>query len=133
MAQGWFNFYTASTKGTSAGTSPLAQNVFHHPTPEAIEVMREEGVDISEQPVTALTPEIAKTAERIVVLCQPSDAPDYIHNHPNVIFNELEDPFGKTIDVYRSVREEIRLFIQTLLPKNELSHPGLNLDSARHS
>lgn len=115
MAQGWFNHYTQSQKGSSAGTNPLAAHLFSHPTNEAIQVMAEEGIDISGQPVTALTPEIASRAEQIIVLCQIEDCPEYLRQHSNIIYRHVEDPFGKNLDEYRSAREQIRLIIQELV------------------
>jgi protein-tyrosine-phosphatase len=116
MAQGWYNHYTQSSQSCSAGTNPLAAHLFSHPTPESIQVMAEEGIDISDQPVRALTPDMAAQAERVVVLCQPQDCPDYLQQHPTVVYREIEDPFGKNLDEYRSAREQIRLVVEDLLP-----------------
>jgi protein-tyrosine-phosphatase len=115
MAQGWYNYYTHSQRGSSAGTSTIS-HLFHQPTDEASTVMIEEGINISQQSVTQLTPQLAQQADRLVILCKPSDCPNYIHQHPQAVFNEIEDPFGKNTDFYRSVREQIRLLVQTLLP-----------------
>jgi protein-tyrosine-phosphatase len=114
MAEGWFNHYTSSQRGFSAGTGAVAR-LFTHPTNEAIAVMAEEGIDISQHHPQPLTPDLAAQADRVVVLCKRSDCPDYLINHPNITFNEVEDPYGKTLDLYRSVREQIRLLIETLI------------------
>jgi protein-tyrosine-phosphatase len=118
MAEGWYNHYTQSQRGTSAGTNPMTPHMFKHATESAITVMSEEGVDISEQQVKLATPEMINHADQIVVLCDPNLVPDYIKTNPKTTINELEDPWGQNLDFYRSTREQIRLLVQKLLATN---------------
>ena len=76
-------------------------------------MMNELGIDLSEAPTTRLTPELAETTSLLITMgC--GDACPYV---PGVIRDDwsLEDPKGKSIETVRSIREEIRRRVETLL------------------
>ncbi len=115
MAEGWYNHYTDSYQGSSAGTNPITIHMFRQPTDEAIQVMAEEGVDISHQTVKPVTPEMVEQADKVVVFCDLDECPEFIVNSPKTIHRPVPDPFAKNIDEYRSAREQIRLIVQELI------------------
>ncbi len=104
MAEGWARHLglEAASAGTHPGTT-VATN--------AIEVMAEKGIDISQQ--------------------SPSRIDDYNHTEfdkvfsmgcgvqcPNISFNgdwQLDDPVGKGIDVYRKTRDVIEEQVRALI------------------
>ena len=96
----------------------MTAHMFKHAAAETIQVMAEEGIDISHHPVTAVTPELVKNADRVVVLCEPEVCPPYVLQHPNLLLRPVDDPWAKNIEEFRSAREQIRLIVQELLPDN---------------
>ncbi|MEM3556089.1 MAG: arsenate reductase ArsC [Candidatus Micrarchaeia archaeon] len=110
MAEGFFNFHNRNPeyKGISAGTKP-AESV----KPLAVEVMKEKGIDISNQKPKKLTFEMIERAERIVtmgctegcVAVSPEKTVDW----------KLEDPAGKSVEKFREVRDEIERRVRELV------------------
>jgi protein-tyrosine phosphatase len=92
------------------------------PTPEAIEVMQEENIDISSYLSKPFSKSLAKSADIILVMAQMHK--EFILNTlPEVkdkvyLFKEfadltdqdkdITDPLGQPISVYKTIKEEIR-------------------------
>ena len=97
-------------KVKSAGTKP-AKEV----NPQAIDVMKEKGIDISGQSPTILTPEMVKEADYCISMgCGVEEScPANLYNR----FEdwELEDPWGQDIEVYRKTRDKIEVLVKQLL------------------
>jgi arsenate reductase len=110
MAAALFNSLADPTKAraVSAGTNP-------GPTvhPEVVAAMNELGMDLSAAKTTKLTQELAGTANVLITMGCGDECP-YV---PGVIRDDwpLEDPKGKSIDTVRSIREDIRLRVETLI------------------
>ena len=110
MAAALFNSLAdpAKAHAVSAGTNP-------GPTvhPEVVAAMNELGIDLSTATTTKLTPELAGTANMLVTMGCGDECP-YV---PGVIRDDwpLEDPKGKSIDTVRSIREDIRRRVKTLI------------------
>jgi len=81
--------------------------------PAVVEAMEELGVDLSEEFPKPLTDEVVRAAD-VVITMGCGDACPYV---PGVIRDDwsLEDPKGKSIETVRSIREEIRRRVETLL------------------
>jgi arsenate reductase len=84
----------------SAGTAPAER--IH---PEVIEVMREEGIDLSERTPQLLTRELADWAD-IVVTMGCGDQCPYIPGRRYIDW-DLPDPKGQTTDRVRVICDEI--------------------------
>jgi arsenate reductase len=110
MAAALFNSLADPTKAhaVSAGTNP-------GPTvhPEVVAAMNELGMDLSAAKTTKLTPELARTANMLVTMGCGDECPFV----PGVIRDDwpLEDPKGKSIDAVRSIREDIRRRVESLI------------------
>jgi len=114
IAEALFNHYNKNPEysGISAGTDP-AQSIKQ----EAIEVMREKGLDISKQRPKMLTLEMAQKAHKIYTmgcvktcpLTPPEKTEDW----------ELEDPAGKPIEKFREVRDDIERRIRKSIAELE--------------
>ncbi len=110
MAEGFFNFYNRNPEyvAISAGTAPSKST-----KPFAIEIMKENGIDISKQIPKILTWEMAQNAERVYTmgcinacpLTPPEKTKDW----------KLEDPAGESIEKFREVRDEIERRIKRLV------------------
>ena len=114
MAAALFNSLADPTKAraVSAGTNP-------GPTvhPEVVAAMNELGIDLSAAKTRRLTPELAGTANMLVTMGCGDECP-YV---PGVIRDDwpLEDPKGKSIDIVRSIREDIRRRVETLIASED--------------
>ena len=110
MAAALFNSLADPRKARaiSAGTSPGSG--IH---PEVMAAMNEVGIDLSAATPTRLTPALAQTANILITMGCGDECP-YV---PGVIRDDwpLEDPKGKPIDAVRSIREDIRRRVQTLI------------------
>ena len=113
MAEAFFN-HMAGDKATSisAGTKPAA-----HKDKGVVEAMREVGIDIRHQKPKALKLEMIESADRVITMgcgveetCPASFVPTEDWG--------LDDPEGKSPDVIRKIRDEIKARVEVLI--NEL-------------
>ena len=95
-------------RAVSAGTQPGA-----HVHPEVAEVMREDGVDLSDVVPTKLTDELAASASMLVTMGCGDSCPVV----PGARHDDwpLEDPKGKPIERVREIRDEVRIRVEALL------------------
>jgi protein-tyrosine-phosphatase len=103
MAEGFFRKYAPRGYTTlSAGTKPLGDI-----NPLAIEVMKEVGIDISNQKSKEITEEMMRDSTKIVNMgcMDKSFCPTLFI--PHVIDWEIEDPKGKPIEKVREIRDDI--------------------------
>ena len=108
MAEAFFNqLARGEAKAISAGSQP-ADRV----NPLAVEVMREVGIDISQNQPKLLTPEMLKGITLAITMgCQdacpyaPVETRDW----------GLEDPQGKSIEQVRQIRDEIKKRVTQLV------------------
>ena len=110
MAAAWFNQMADSTKARaiSAGTQPGTR--VH---PEVIAAMREVGIDLSAAPTTQLTPDLAQQAQMLVTMGCGDECP-YV---PGAERDDwpLEDPKGRSIEVVREIRDQVRDRVSALI------------------
>ncbi len=96
----------------SAGTTPA-----EHAHPEVIEVMRELGIDLSDQRPQLLTREMAEQADLIVTMgC--GDACPYIPGKRSIDW-DLPDPNGRPLVQVRATRDEIARRTRALIDELE--------------
>ncbi len=103
MAAAWFNKVCDRTKARaiSAGTQP-GERVH----PEVVQVMHEEGIDLSGVKPQFLSEELARQAILLVTMgC--GDACPYVPGLKKLDW-PLPDPKGQPIDSVRAIRDEIR-------------------------
>jgi protein-tyrosine-phosphatase len=103
MAEGFFRKYIPRGYSTlSAGTKPSGEI-----NPLAIEVMKEVGIDISNQKSKEITEEMMRDSTKIVNMgcMDKSFCPTLFI--PNVIDWGIEDPKGKPIEKVREIRDDI--------------------------
>jgi len=84
----------------SAGTTPA-----DHVHPEAIEVMREIGLDLSDRRPQILTPELAEQADIVVTMGCGDECP-YIPGKRYIDW-DLPDPRGRPLPEVRAIRDDI--------------------------
>lgn len=120
MAAAFFNQLADPLKARaiSAGTQPGLR--VH---PEVLEVMREVGIDLSDARPQRLTDELAREAQLLVTMGCGDKCP-YV---PGLRRDDwpLRDPKGLPIEDVRTVRNDIRSRVQTLLVNEGLhASPG---------
>jgi arsenate reductase len=110
MAAALFNKLADPLKARalSGGTAPGDR--IH---PEVLDVMQQEGVDLSAARPQNLTPELAARAQLLITMGCGDECP-YV---PGLRRDDwpLEDPKGKPLDEVRRIRDDIRSRVQKLI------------------
>lgn len=92
----------------SAGTTPDER--IH---PEVLDVIREQGIDISDRTPQLLTRELAQRADIVVTMGCGEECP-YIPGKRYIDW-ELPDPKGRPIQQVRAIRDDIAQHVRQLL------------------
>ena len=111
MAEGFFNTYGPDGYiGISAGTKPVSQI-----NPVAIEIMKEIGIDISNQKSKEITEDMMRNSYKTVNMgCMEKEScPTFFL--PNVLDWKLEDPKNKPIERVRDIRDDIGRRVKELV------------------
>ena len=110
IAAAFFNRYAdpVQAHAISAGTQP-AERVH----PEVVEVMKEDGIDLSSTRPQKLTPELAQDAYLLVTMGCGDECPFV----PGLRREDwpLPDPKGKDMEQVREIRDEIETRVKKLL------------------
>ena len=111
IAEGFFNKYAPEGyKAISAGTKPVSQI-----NPIAIDVMKEVGIDISDQKSKDITEEMMRNSTKIVNMgCMERESCPTLFLH-NLIDWNMEDPKGKPIEKVIEIRDEIEQRVKELV------------------
>ena len=110
MAEGFFKKYAPEGfVPASAGTKPISQI-----DPLAIQVMNENGIDISKQKSKDLSEDMMRNSDKIINMgCMDNNFCPTLFI-PKVIDWGIEDPKGKQIEQVREIRDEIERRIKEL-------------------
>lgn len=92
----------------SAGNTPA-----EHLHPTVVSVMRELGLDLSEEFPKPLTDEVVEAADVVVTMGCGDACPIYLGKRYEDW--ELDDPSGQDLDTVRRIRDEIDQRVQTLI------------------
>ncbi|MEU4475483.1 arsenate reductase ArsC [Micromonospora sp. NPDC023888] len=109
MAAGWLRHLAGDTvEVRSAGSAP-AETI----NPAAAQVMREVGIDITDQTPTILEYATAESSDVIVTMGCGDTCPVF----PGKRYEDwqLDDPAGKGVEAVRPIRDEIRGRVEKLL------------------
>ena len=93
-----------SRDGTKLIDTPGAEKV--------IEVLREEGIDWSGKTRTQLSPGMLKGIDRVIVMSEPEYIPEYLKNHPKMIYWEVADLKQTPLEFHREIREKLKKLIE---------------------
>ena len=117
MAEELFNHYTTKHIGISAGThgityqnKKLKEFAFF-----VVQVLQEKNIDVSEKIPIQLTPELVQFADKIIVMTERADLPDYVANSDKTIFWKIEDAKGKDYEFHTNMREQIDKMVKVLI------------------
>lgn len=111
IAEGFFNTCGPDGYiGISAGTKPVSQI-----NPVAIEVMKEIGIDISNQKSKEITEDMMRNSYKTVNMgCMEKESCPKLFL-PNVLDWKLEDPKNKPIERVRDIRDDIGRRVKELV------------------
>lgn len=92
----------------SAGSEPKDQI-----NPVAVEVMREEGIDITDNTPQLLTVDAVREADVVITMGCGDACPIF----PGKRYEdwELDDPAGQGVDIVRPIRDDIRARVEALI------------------
>lgn len=113
MAEGYYNFLTDSN-GKSAGCLDSTPERFGTPIPEIVEVMQEEGIDVSKQKVKLVTKDMVDDADKVFVFNRKSELPSFVVNSEKVVYWPVEDPYGLSMDDFRRIRDIIKERVESI-------------------
>ena len=82
---------------------------------EVIGSMNEESLDISENIRKQITPEMVNDYDKIIVMAEPETMPEFLKNSNKVVYWNIEDPKGKSMDDYRLLIKDLKHLIQKLI------------------
>ncbi len=136
MAEGFLKRHLQAKDGFEITSAGIYAADGQPPTPTAVEVMNEQDIDISAYLSTAFYGGLAETADLILVMSQMHK--DFILREvvgidKKVLLykefagaigpdNNIADPIGQPVMVYRSVRDEICELTQAIVKKIKSSH-----------
>ncbi|MGI0032147.1 MAG: arsenate reductase ArsC [Nitrososphaeraceae archaeon] len=111
MAEGFFNKNAPEGyRAISAGTKPVSQI-----NPVVIEVMKEVGIDISNQKSKEITEDMMRNSFKTVNMgCMVKESCPTLFL-PNVLDWNLEDPKGKSVEKVIELRDEIDQRVKELV------------------
>ena len=122
MASALFNRLSQYESG-SAGTrvaelegQTVAQRAEESPSVALVmELMDEEGLDISSERRTQLTPELVSAADNVVVMAQRDSWPGYLVEGGKVAFWDIADPVNIPKDAARAIKNQIKAKVEELV------------------
>ncbi|MFH2021608.1 MAG: arsenate reductase ArsC [archaeon] len=107
IAEGFYNHLTKTDDAKSAGANDTYL-YYKHPLPYAIEVMKEEDIDISKQYPKQVTEDMIKAADNIYVLCKKEYCPVFVQESKKASFWNIPDPYQSNIKTFREIRDKIK-------------------------
>lgn len=108
MAEAFYNKFTSDKNSISAGIDPLTPKKYLKLPQIVIDVMNEEGIDISMNQVKYLTQEMVDGVGQIIVMCDKKMCPMFLQNSKKVIYWKINDPYNTSIDNFRIIRDQIK-------------------------
>ena len=111
IAEGFFNKYAPKRyRAISAGTKPVPKI-----NPMAVEVMKEVGIDISNQISKDITEDVVRNSTYIVNMgCMENESCPILFLH-NLLDWSIEDPKGKSVEKVREIRDEIEQRVKEMV------------------
>jgi arsenate reductase len=117
IAEGFFNKYAPKRyRAISAGTKPVPQI-----NPMAVEVMKEVGIDISNQKSKDITEDVIRNSTYVVNMgCMEKESCPTLFLH-NLLDWNIEDPKGKSVEKVREIRDEIEQRVKEIVTNLQTS------------
>ncbi len=120
MTEAYYNHFMKSSDASSAGTLDFTPLKYPHPTEEVVQVMKEDGIDISQKIVKFITKEMVDSADKIFVMCKKEECPEFLLNSNKITFWDIDDPYDTSIETHRRIRDEIKERVERLVREDYL-------------
>lgn len=128
IAEAIFNRILTKNKSTSAGIEKgrvTGHKLKDFPEHSNLFICMDEiGLNIRDNIVKLLTPEMVVGADKIIVMAEKETWPDYLKKSDKVIFWKIEDMCGQPLDKFREARDQIKNLVQDLINEIELLMMG---------
>lgn len=125
MAEAFYNHYTKSRSARSAGVTDYREKYHNKPHRGVVEVMAEKGIDVSEQSINFLRPEMIDVVDKVVVFCDLDKCPPYLRESSKLIHIPIVDPGAningpddyseKIVEGLRRSRDEIEGIVKGII------------------
>lgn len=115
MAEAYYNFFTKSKDAQSAGVLDFTPLKYGKPTEMVVQIMKEDGIDISKQKVKYITKEMVENSDKIIVMCKKEECPEFLLNSNKITFWDIDDPYNTDIENHRKIRDEIKKRVLLLI------------------
>ncbi len=118
IAEGFYNYYSGGKKSISAAAIEDKREKYNNrPHPDIIKVMREKGIDISNQKIKLVNHQIIKNAKRIIVLCDIKKCPMFLKKNKKIQIVFFEDPYSSNNQIlqFRETRNLIEKLVLQLV------------------
>jgi arsenate reductase len=79
-----------------------------------LEVMHEDGIEMSSNTRTTLLPEMLNDFDKVVVMAEPDRTPEWLNNNPKFEYWEIPNVNGMPIEQLRVVRDDIKSKVRQL-------------------
>ncbi|MBU4285175.1 low molecular weight phosphatase family protein [Patescibacteria group bacterium] len=113
MAPAFFNRLSKKHKAVGAGTH--VDNRCGEPLhPFVVQCMSEVGYDLSKNTRKQLTPKMVKNTDKIIVITEKENLPDYV-DLSKVVFWEIDDAKDKSLEFHRQIRDQIKSLVEKLV------------------
>lgn len=83
-----------------------------------IESLEEIGMYPSNALIKRLTPEMLRESDAIVVLVKPDTVPDSLRDSDKVIYWDIVDPDGQTLEFHRQTRDQIKVLVEKFIERD---------------
>jgi protein-tyrosine-phosphatase len=106
-------FYHQLRPGDAASAGTIVDNPGQKlgelvPASQTVAVMNEIGIDVSGHVRTQLTQEAIEGYDKVIVMSEPENTPDWLRENPKTEIWSIKDPKGKTAEDRRIIRDDIR-------------------------
>jgi protein-tyrosine-phosphatase len=81
--------------------------------------MREDGIEMSSNIRTTLTPAMIDDFDKIIVMAEPDRTPEWLKNSPKAEYWEVPNVNGLPLEQTRAVRDTIRSKIKQLVQASD--------------
>lgn len=115
IAEAYFNKFAEGNNALSAGVDPLTPHKYPKIPQTVVDIMLEDGLDLSQKKVKHVTQEMVNDAHRVVVMCDRNSCPQFLQNSEKVIYWEVEDPSNSPVENYKRVRDQIKTNVLELI------------------
>jgi protein-tyrosine-phosphatase len=114
MANAFFNKLSEKNKSISAGiiVGEKEGEALHE---SVVKCMNEESLDLSKNKRKQLTPEMVKIADRIIIMAENENLPDYLANSNKITFWKINDPKNMSYEYCIKVKNEIKTYVKRLV------------------